>query len=113
MVALNSNQVLRDEAKEILDHRNDPRCAALVLTERDKDVSLHLKLNQCKFVALCLSGGGIRSAAFSLGVIQALAAFPRPKVSSNSDSHAKIPEADTATRAKNSLLAQFDYLSTV
>ena len=37
--------------------------------------------------ALCLSGGGIRSAAFSLGVVQAL--------------------------ARISLLAQFDYLSTV
>src|SRR5262249_54915915 len=31
------------------------------------------KLNELDSAALCLSGGGIRSAAFSLGVIQALA----------------------------------------
>lgn len=51
--------------------------------------------------ALCLSGGGIRSAAFALGVIQALATHPRPS------------EQGHVVQAKQSLLAQFDYLSTV
>src|SRR5262249_23683271 len=33
--------------------------------------------------ALCLSGGGIRSASFALGVLQALAAYPRRSASEN------------------------------
>ena len=41
--------------------------------------SLYGALNSLDRAALCLSGGGIRSAAFSLGVIQALAAHPRPE----------------------------------
>src|SRR5262249_31400340 len=50
--------------------------------------------------ALCLSGGGIRSASFALGILQALAAHPRQ--SANADD-----------RPRKSLLAQFNYLSTV
>ena len=52
--------------------------------------------------ALCLSGGGIRSASFALGVIEALAVHPRP--------------ATNASRRRSedkSLLRQFNYLSTV
>src|SRR5262249_57459017 len=41
--------------------------------------ALYQALNDLDRAALCLSGGGIRSAAFSLGVIQALATHPRPK----------------------------------
>src|SRR5258705_12426696 len=43
--------------------------------------------------ALCISGGGIRSASFALGVIQGLAKL--------------------GTTAKDSFLARIDYLSTV
>src|SRR5262245_46196383 len=43
--------------------------------------------------ALCISGGGIRSASFALGVIQGLARL--------------------GTAAKDSFLAKIDYLSTV
>src|SRR5438034_1338884 len=39
---------------------------------------LYRELNRLDSAALCLSGGGIRSAAFALGVIQALAMHPRP-----------------------------------
>ena len=39
---------------------------------------LYRELNGLNSAALCLSGGGIRSAAFALGVIQALATHPRP-----------------------------------
>src|SRR5215472_271776 len=39
---------------------------------------LYQALGRLDRAALCLSGGGIRSAAFSLGVIQALATHPRP-----------------------------------
>lgn len=52
--------------------------------------------------SLCLSGGGIRSAAYSLGVLQALARFR----SGGSGPSYKDPE-------KPSVLEQFDYLSTV
>ena len=48
---------------------------------------IHAKENEKHPVALCLSGGGIRSATFGLGVLQGL--------------------------AKHNLLDQFDYLSTV
>jgi hypothetical protein len=50
-------------------------------------------LHQKKRAAVCISGGGIRSASFALGVIQGLAKL--------------------GTDAKDSVLAQIDYLSTV
>jgi len=59
-------------------------------------------LNSLNRTALCLSGGGIRSASFALGVLQALAVHPRR---SDDDRHVDSPH--------NSLLAQFHYLSTV
>ena len=52
--------------------------------------------------ALCLSGGGIRSASFCLGALQALAQF-------NDTSDA----ARCNTQASPSALEEFDYLSTV
>lgn len=63
--------------------------------------ALYRELNGLKSAALCLSGGGIRSASFALGVIQALASHPR------SASGKPVASAD------KSLLAQFHYLSTV
>jgi Patatin-like phospholipase len=62
---------------------------------------LYVKLNEADRTALCLSGGGIRSAAFALGIIQALAIHPR------SATGAPVPAAE------RSLLAGFHYLSTV
>src|SRR5262245_13943691 len=58
-------------------------------------------LNDRDRTALCLSGGGIRSASFALGVLQALAEHPRTGNNRHVDG------------AQNSLLAQFNYLSTV
>ena len=52
--------------------------------------------------ALCLSGGGIRSASFALGVIQALAVNPRPD-----------GEGAGAKRPEDFLLGKIHYLSTV
>ena len=52
--------------------------------------------------ALCLSGGGIRSASYSLGVLQALARF---RAAAN-EPRSKNPDMSSA-------LEQFDYLSTV
>ncbi|WP_427307571.1 hypothetical protein [Cupriavidus sp. H39] len=71
--------------------------------------------------ALALSGGGIRSATFCLGVMQALAGtdMPAGTTAANPDRSApQTPAASTAAAAQTvpglaSLLAQFDYLSTV
>src|SRR3954447_5082479 len=61
----------------------------------------YVALNQLNSAALCLSGGGIRSASFALGVIQALASHRFPATGSRPD------------KAEDSLLAHFHYLSTV
>jgi len=62
---------------------------------------LYRSLNQLNSWALCLSGGGIRSAAFALGLVQALAAHPRSS------------EKSLVGEAEDSLLSRFNYLSTV
>jgi hypothetical protein len=69
------------------------------------DPTLYTQLGEFKSAALCLSGGGIRSAAFALGVIQALATHPR------SDPSAR--EGNSTERPEHSLLSKFHYLSTV
>jgi hypothetical protein len=82
--------------------------------------SLYQALNVLDRAALCLSGGGIRSAAFSLGVIQALATHPRPRPErglfegneARAESEPHKPE-NTVPEARKSLLAQFHFLSTV
>jgi hypothetical protein len=63
--------------------------------------ALYRALNGLDSAALCLSGGGIRSAAFGLGVIQALATHPRP-----------VKDRPVA-KPEDSLLAKFHFLSTV
>ncbi|RDK10959.1 hypothetical protein [Cupriavidus lacunae] len=69
--------------------------------------------------ALALSGGGIRSATFCLGVMQAMAGTAMP---AKAAAPSPAPEAATPAAAAGaaqtvpelaSLLAQFDYLSTV
>jgi S1-C subfamily serine protease len=101
--SLRTDEILAREAEEILRRRETGNQSKFNQHGR----SLYRKLNDCKFAALCLSGGGIRSAAFGLGVIQALATYPRSAAAST-DSDPEIQKA-----AKNCLLAQFDYLSTV
>ena len=59
-------------------------------------------LNRMNRTALCLSGGGIRSASFALGVLQALAIHPR-----GGSEQRPVGSAD------KSLLSEFHYLSTV
>src|SRR5712691_10545477 len=88
---LGTEDVLRGEAKAIHGDK--------VKVEGKSGRELNLELNRLDSAALCLSGGGVRSAAFSLGVVQALASHPqRPR--------------DTVDAA-NSLLSKFHYLSTV
>ena len=91
MPALKSDAVLREEAKAI--HAAD--------LGGKQGVELYRSLNGLNASALCLSGGGIRSASFALGVIQALATHPR------------TANGDRVKKPEDSLLAKFHYLSTV
>ena len=71
-------------------------------------------LLDANLAALCLSGGGIRSASFALGVIQALASYAvklTPTVTSSAPS--PTAEAIAADSAESSLLSRFHFLSTV
>jgi hypothetical protein len=63
------------------------------------------ELNKLNRSALCLSGGGIRSATFCLGVIQALADYD---VTTGTSGDYERPET-----TPNSLIGRFHYLSTV
>ncbi len=93
---------------------------------RRKD--FYCELNTIGRAALCCSGGGIRSATFCLGVIQALAMIARPgspsATSSSGAAGSQGGEGDSAKAAKaakpakalrpeDSLLSCFHYLSTV
>jgi hypothetical protein len=68
-------------------------------------------LNNLNRAALCLSGGGIRSATFCLGVVQALAMSSLPKEASATG--AAQSGDDVEDEANQSLLSRFHYLSTV
>jgi hypothetical protein len=90
---LNTDEVLSEEANAI--HGDGSIACGL------HGPGLYRELNKLGSTALCLSGGGIRSASFSLGVIEALARHPRP-----------APDGGVAS-AQDSLLCKFQYLSTV
>ncbi len=68
--------------------------------------AFYRSLNKLNRSALCLSGGGIRSATFCLGVIQALAGYD--VTTGTSGDYGKYPET-----TPNSLIGRFHYLSTV
>ncbi len=64
--------------------------------------------------SLALSGGGIRSATFSLGVLQALAeATPPPPVAATRQPSDTAPAAQKASTFTGSMLSRCEYLSTV
>ena len=93
---LTRESMLREEARVVLQLDGIDGDERAVLRE----------INRAGATALCLSGGGIRSAAFALGIIQALAANPlRPAT----DGRTRRP----VEHAEQSLLAQLHYLSTV
>src|SRR6266446_6740831 len=95
-----TEMVLRSEAKAIHGARADT-------LSTNTGRALYQGLNQLHSAALCLSGGGIRSAAFCLGVLQALASHPRSARQNDEGRAAPCEQAD------NSLLSNFHYLSTV
>jgi hypothetical protein len=74
--------------------------------EVEKRKAFYRSLNKLNRAALSLSGGGIRSATFCLGVIQALAAYDvAPAPAEGEEKSPSLPE--------NSLLGRFQFLSTV
>jgi hypothetical protein len=84
--------------------------------EGRKDVedlkAFYRALNTLNRAALCLSGGGIRSATFCLGVIQALAkASERARTGAAAGSGRSTDDAEEDPY--RSLLSRFHYLSTV
>jgi hypothetical protein len=81
--------------------------------KRRKD--FYCELNKLNRAAICLSGGGIRSATFCLGVIQALALHKRVGDKfSGVFSNAEIADKDKSEdNADHSLLGSFHFLSTV
>ena len=102
---LSTEDVLRDEAKAI---HGDKLDALNIDPSTLSGTELYRTLNKLDSAALCLSGGGIRSASFALGVIQALAAHPRP-LNKDGNVQANKPVGNE----NDTLLAKFDYLSTV
>jgi len=68
---------------------------------------LRIALYNRHSTALCLSGGGIRSASFNVGVIEALAVHPRLDTSNTEKGDVQTDDPS------KSFLAQFHYLSTV
>jgi hypothetical protein len=80
---------------------------AIVAARKD----LYRSLNGLNRAALCFSGGGIRSATFCLGILQALAAYDATQFEPSGGE----PQSDSATpiTPANSLLGRFHYLSTV
>jgi hypothetical protein len=72
MAALGTEEVLQQEVEAI--HGTQ---AAKKIADKT-GTALYQELNNLNSAARCLTGGGIRSAAFALGVIQALATHPRP-----------------------------------
>ena len=111
-------RVLREEAKALrpdaaIDPQAEGKCAPARPFDAAEDepkkqqrnalADTYGILHRQNLTALCLSGGGIRSAAFALGVIQALAGMKAPR----------RPLGPKPGGETESLLQQFDYLSTV
>src|SRR5215831_9731263 len=65
--------VLREELKQITYRRQEN--LEKNLHDAECTASVYGSVKEKKLVGLCLSGGGIRSATFNLGVLQALAEF--------------------------------------
>ena len=126
-----SNQEAHEQRKLL--NADDRNRTAIVPEDVDERKKFYRSLNKLNRAALCCSGGGIRSATFCLGVIQALAHYDvtKPPTPSGQAADHKPQASDTAASAgseatssapakaaskidaKNSLLGRFHYLSTV
>ncbi len=88
------------------DGRNEAR------DDVEKRKIFYRELGKLRSAALCLSGGGIRSATFCLGIIQALAKYDLTPPPPDKDAVAP-PEREVEANANDSALSRFHYLSTV
>src|SRR5690242_11892967 len=80
MPPIDADAVLRTEANEI--QHAKAKAGGVPVAPIGAEIggaALYRALHERNASALCLSGGGIRSATFALGVIQALAAHPPPR----------------------------------
>ena len=115
-------QGLRTE-QEFEDNRANKDADARSGRDEDPDwvvkrKAFYCELNKIGRAALCCSGGGIRSATFCLGVIQALAMIARPQPAPDATGAVATKPAgdgdgDRAQTPETSLLSCFHYLSTV
>lgn len=129
-----AKQEAQDERKRLNADRRERR--QLPSEEVERRERFYRSLNHLNRAALCFSGGGIRSATFCLGVLQALADYdvtnpargaPRATAETGADPHADAApssaapadasppstEKEPAIDPKNSLLGRIDFLSTV
>jgi hypothetical protein len=126
LVAARGQQVQDERIQKNADRRDGEPVPEAEVSRRE---TFYRSLNKLKRAALCCSGGGIRSATFCLGVIQALAdhdvTSPVPAAGGAqagpgaSAQNANVPplsrrlsQTDTPN-LRNSLLGRFHYLSTV
>ena len=115
-----SNQSQHEARKQLNADTRPARSEAVkdAAKTEDKDRrEFYQSLNKLSRVALCCSGGGIRSATFCLGVIQALAHYDVTKLVTAAESAqtavAKTKTPEAKIESSNSLLGRFHYLSTV
>jgi len=117
--------------EELEKRKSDPETQPSTIDDlqrqcRELEKPLKRVLHRMSASALCLSGGGIRSASFGLGILEGLARFssgvidPNQKAKVAPDSHhgpEELPPPDECSRKPDDkpsgLLHQLDYLSTV
>jgi hypothetical protein len=107
-------EVLKREYRAILGYDQRTRAATDL---KALHVRIHQRQEENALVALCLSGGGIRSATFCLGVLQALAKPPEDYRSSGEQqsNSPRAPDLEGHERsgADRTQLERIHYLSTV
>lgn len=103
-IAASENAYQRLQSKLAVPSENGSTVETAVAACHETDEPLKRILHAMQGSALCLSGGGIRSASFSLGIVEGLARFSQ-KRGANS--------ALTPDQESGALLNKLDYLSTV
>ncbi|HVJ42304.1 MAG TPA: patatin-like phospholipase family protein [Dongiaceae bacterium] len=98
-----AGETVRDQLQQELDAKEEERDELMRAYETLRlqlRGEFNRRLGRLNRSALCLSGGGIRSGSFALGVLQALATYPRRNTRQPSP-------------PQQALLGQMDFLSTV
>ena len=98
------------EEYEFREKERQQAIVAIELQCKRLEEPLRRILHSMNCTAVSLSGGGIRSASFSLGVLQGLSRFSTCRTSTTPLSGKNCPEAQPSI---DSLMGSLDYLSTV